>query len=65
MNIEPYNQGTLFGHNHIIDNLIQLYDEDRFPNKILLSGEKGIGKATLAYHLINYILSKDEESDPF
>ena len=31
------------------------------PNKILLSGEKGIGKSTLAYHLINFVLSQDEE----
>jgi len=31
------------------------------PNKILLSGEKGIGKSTLAYHLINFVLSKNEE----
>ena len=33
----------------------------KFPNKILLSGEKGSGKCTLAYHIINYILSKDED----
>ena len=33
----------------------------KFPNKILLSGQKGIGKSTLAYHLINFILSENEE----
>ena len=32
------------------------------PNKILLSGEKGIGKLTLAYHLINFVLSENEEN---
>ena len=31
------------------------------PNKILLSGKKGIGKSTMAYHIINYLLSHDEE----
>ena len=31
------------------------------PNKILLSGKKGIGKSTLAYHIINSILSCEEE----
>ena len=31
------------------------------PTKILLSGKKGVGKSTLAYHLINYILSTNEE----
>ena len=27
----------------------------------MLSGEKGIGKSTLAYHIINHILSLDED----
>ena len=31
------------------------------PNKILLSGQKGLGKATFSYHLINYVLSSNEE----
>ena len=31
------------------------------PTKILLSGKKGTGKSTLAYHLINYILSNNED----
>ena len=31
------------------------------PNKILFSGKKGLGKSTLAYHIINYILSKKED----
>jgi DNA polymerase-3 subunit delta' len=30
------------------------------PTKILLSGKKGLGKSTLAYHIINYILSNTE-----
>ena len=35
--------------------------ENKMPTKILLSGKKGVGKSTLAYHIINYILSKSEE----
>ena len=31
------------------------------PTKILLSGKKGLGKSTLAYHVINYILSNTED----
>ena len=42
---------------------------DKLPNKFLFSGQKGIGKSTLAYHFINYVLSKDEtlkyDSDNF
>ena len=40
---------------------VELYKKRKFPNKILLSGQKGIGKSTLAYHLINFILSENEE----
>ena len=54
-------QHKLFGHKDIFSQLINLYSNDKLPNKILLSGQKGIGKSTLAYHLINYILSKDED----
>ena len=53
-------QHKLFGHKDIFSQLINLYSNDKLPNKILLSGQKGIGKSTLAYHLINYILSKGE-----
>ena len=42
-------------------NFINLYKNNKLPNKILLSGEKGIGKSTLAYHIINQILSSDED----
>ena len=31
------------------------------PTKILLSGKKGLGKSTLAYHIVNYILSNTED----
>ena len=41
--------------------IINLYNKDKMPNKILLSGKKGLGKSTLAYHVINYILSEKED----
>lgn len=31
------------------------------PTKILLSGKKGLGKSTMAYHIINYVLSNTED----
>ena len=60
MNLTPVNQLSLFGHIYEFSNFIELYKNKKLPNKILLSGEKGIGKSTLAYHIINYILSIDE-----
>ena len=60
-NLEPISQTKLFGLNNYIKELIKLYDQDILPNKILLSGQKGLGKSTLSYHLINYVLSKNED----
>ena len=54
-------QQSLFGHYEIFDTFKNLYLSKKFPNKIILSGEKGIGKCTLAYHLINYTLSLNED----
>ena len=41
--------------------LAELYNSKKMPNKILLSGKKGSRKIHLAYHLVNYILSENEE----
>ena len=61
MNIKPSENKKLYGLESYFNELINLYDQNKMPNKILLSGKKGLGKATLAYHLINYILSIDED----
>ena len=62
MNLKPENQLSLYGHHVELLNFIELYKSQKLPNKILLSGEKGIGKSTLAYHIINHILSIDEDN---
>ena len=62
MNLSPSTQLNLFEHKKIFDDLSKLYQDDKLPNKIILSGEKGIGKATLAYHLINFVLSEGEDN---
>ena len=61
MNLQPIYQTKLYGLNNFFLDFIRLYQNKNLPNKILLSGDKGLGKSTLAYHLINYALSKDEE----
>ncbi len=60
-NLKSINQTKLFGLDNFINELIQLDSNNNLPNKILLSGLKGLGKSTLAFHFINYILSKDED----
>ena len=61
MNLTPSTQTKLLSFDKIFTHLIFLYENQNLPNKILFSGNKGIGKATLAFHLINYILSKEED----
>ena len=60
MNLKPSTQKNLFEHNDEFTNLVNLHSKNKLPNQILLSGERGIGKCTLAYHFINYVLSLDE-----
>ena len=61
MILNPSNQTQLIGHDDLLLTLKNLFDENKLPNKILFSGQKGIGKCTLSYHLSNYILSKKED----
>jgi len=61
MNLYPINQTNLYGLQENFLIFAKLFEKKKLPSKILLTGQKGIGKCTLAYHLINFILSKDEE----
>ena len=62
MNLSPENQTSLYGLKKEFNELIRIYNTNFFPNKILLSGPKGIGKCTLSYHFINFVLSLKEEN---
>ena len=61
MNLTSENQTHLYSFKDRLYELIELFKNDKFPNKVIFSGPKGIGKCTLAYHLINYVLSVDED----
>ena len=58
--LKPPNQQKIFGLDFHILELVKLYKSNIYPNKLLISGLKGIGKSTLAYHFINYVLSEKE-----
>ena len=61
MNLKPSENTKIYGIDFFFKEIVELYEQKKMPNKILLSGKKGSGKSTLAYHLINYTLSKNEE----
>tara|TARA_B100001057_G_C22771056_1_gene919612 strand:+ start:505 stop:1437 length:933 start_codon:yes stop_codon:yes gene_type:complete len=59
--LNPINQTQLYGLSIFFNDLKKLYTNNNLPNKILFNGQKGLGKSTLAYHFINYSLSKNED----
>ena len=61
MNLEPSENTSIYGYKYFFSEITELYNNRKMPNKILLSGKKGSGKATFAYHLVNFFLSKNEE----
>ena len=61
MIIKPIKQKNLFDLNRYFIEIANLYNNNKLPNKILLTGPKGSGKSTLAYHLINYVFSINED----
>ncbi len=56
------NQLKLFGYDSYFNLFSNLYNNKKLPNSILLTGSKGLGKSTFAYHFINYLFSKNEEN---
>ena len=57
------NQLKLFGYDDYFNSFVKLNKKKALPNNILISGQKGLGKATFAYHIINYLLSKGETEE--
>ena len=58
---EVKKQNKLIGFNEEFNLIKSFFNDKEKSNKLLFSGIKGIGKATFAYHLINYALSLKEE----
>ncbi len=54
----PIKSTSLFGYSKYFDDLKKLYENKRFPKVTLLTGEKGCGKFTLAFHLINFFFTE-------
>ena len=50
----------LFSYNELFNHFVNLEIKNNLPSRILLTGQEGIGKTTFAFHLINYLLSKNE-----
>jgi len=53
---------NLIGHETIYKDLVNLYDKGNLPNKILLTGRKGIGKSLMTKKLLKYIYKNNNVS---
>jgi len=56
----PLTQNKLLSFKDNFKELVNLSLKNNLPNKLLFSGNVGIGKSTFAFHLINYLFSYDE-----
>jgi DNA polymerase III gamma/tau subunit len=60
----PRANPELFGHESAERELLRLHSLGRLPHAILLSGPRGIGKATLAFRLARFLLAKRTANRP-
>ena len=61
----PLNSTQLFPQGNYFLILKKLYENGKFPKVLMLSGEKGGGKFTLIFHLINYFFTHQSKENPY
>ena len=52
----------LFGYDKLFNNFVTLFNTNKLPKILILTGDKGIGKFTFIFHFINFVLSKPAKS---
>lgn len=60
--IAPVENRQLFGHDAALTFITETYRTGHLHHALLLEGPRGIGKATLAFHVARYILSNPDPS---
>ncbi len=61
VDLTPRANPDLSGHEDVERGLLQDYLSGRMPHAIVLAGAQGIGKATLAFRIARFLLSRTEE----
>ena len=56
----PINSTVLYGYKDYFHDLSKLYESRNFPKILLLTGEKGMGKFTFSFHLVNFFFNKGQ-----
>ena len=52
----------LFGYDKLFNNFVTLFNTNKLPKVLILTGDKGIGKFTFVFHFINFVLSKQDSA---
>lgn len=60
---KPEEQTDLFGHEGAERGLLELWNKKTIAGSWMICGPKGIGKATLAYRLARFVLSRSNEAE--
>ena len=58
----PRENPDLLGHEQAEKTLLDAWNSGRMPHGWLITGPRGIGKATLAFRFARFVLSRDENS---
>lgn len=59
---KPRETVKFHGNHEAVETLKKIFSSGKIPHAILISGPKGLGKSTLAYHITNFILSGNLDS---
>jgi len=60
----PRETAELFGHDEAQRTLLDAYRGGRIPHAWLIGGERGIGKATLAFRMARFVLANPDPTAP-
>ena len=60
----PHLTQAIFGHDHVVRRLLEIYRSGRQHHAVLLTGSVGIGKATLAFRLAGFLLEHPDPNAP-
>ncbi|WP_020593554.1 DNA polymerase III subunit delta' [Kiloniella laminariae] len=59
--LHPRNSNEFFGHSGAEEVLLQAYSSGRLPHAWMLTGPRGIGKATLAYRFARFLMNENPD----
>jgi DNA polymerase-3 subunit delta' len=61
---QPRNVESVFGHDAVERQLIQMYNAGAMPHALIFSGLNGIGKSSFAWRMIKFLMTHEGESGP-